>query len=340
MWPRRVVGERRGGSFPWKFGGQFVEVRAPINCKKMLLTFWKVKQQGRRSSNKKSSNTQQNQEQSTRNNNPETVRAVRRNGVPRRVPEEGWGLSRVGTRKVGGAEGWGAQNFAFFFFLLPPPCSFFFSLSGCLLVSFFLSPGVFSWNFGGVLVSWDLKCACFRPPGHPQHNRLVSRKVVSRRLGPEPGKSGAPKGGGPKISRFFILSCHYFHSFFLFRGSFRGIGGLKAGRVKPHFGRSGGGGSGGWSRESAQVMDTPTKILNTHRTDTTQHKGGSRTGLGQGGSLARWSMAQKTKHEQQIVPKSSPIGQGFQRTGLGKKRFQKWCGPNVVRKTQKTWKNK
>ena len=30
-------------------------------------------------------------------------------------------------------------------------------------MSFFLSLGVFSWNFGGVLVGRDLKCACFRP---------------------------------------------------------------------------------------------------------------------------------------------------------------------------------
>ena len=62
-------------------------------------------------------------------------------------------------------------------------------------------------------------------------------------------------------------------------------------------------------------------------------------------------MAQKTRHEQQIVPKSSPIGQGFLgsrtvRKGWGTKRFdqkkkvqgglgQKWYGPKVVRKTNK-----
>ena len=56
-------------------------------------------------------------------------------------------------------------------------------------------------------------------------------------------------------------------------------------------------------------------------------------------------MGQKTRHEQQIVPKSSPS------KGLGTKRFdikkgqeavwaksgvgQKWCGPKVVRKTKK-----
>ena len=61
-----------------------------------------------------------------------------------------------------------AQNFALFF---PSPTSIFifffslwgssrvfFSLSGCLLVSFFLSLGVFSLNFGGVMIGRDLKC--------------------------------------------------------------------------------------------------------------------------------------------------------------------------------------
>ena len=51
-------------------------------------------------------------------------------------------------------------------------------------------------------------------------------------------------------------------------------------------------------------------------------------GLGRGGSLAGRSMAQKTRHEQQSVPKSSPIGHGFLgsrmvRKGLGTKRFEK-----------------
>ena len=71
-----------------------------------------------------------------------------------------------GAPKGGGPEGWGArrvggQNFALFS-LSRHNFHFFFSLSGCLLVSFFLSLGVFSWNFGGVLVGRDLKCACFR----------------------------------------------------------------------------------------------------------------------------------------------------------------------------------
>ena len=60
---------------------------------------------------------------------------------------------RLGARKVGaeGQEGLGGSNFRAFFFLLPPAFSFFFSLA------------VFPWNFGGVLVGWDLACAFFRP---------------------------------------------------------------------------------------------------------------------------------------------------------------------------------
>ena len=104
---------------------------------------------------------------------------------------EGWGapdcggpnLEKVGPRRVGapdcggpnpekvgpqgwrpewwGAEGWGPKRwcprvgcpkFRAFFFLLP-----------LHFYSFFLSLGIFSWNFGGVLVGWDLKCGCFRP---------------------------------------------------------------------------------------------------------------------------------------------------------------------------------
>ena len=60
-----------------------------------------------------------------------------------------------------GPEGWGAQHFAFFFFPLPPLFSFFFflSLSGCLLVSFFLSLHSFFslWEFSrGILVVFEV----------------------------------------------------------------------------------------------------------------------------------------------------------------------------------------
>ena len=97
----------------------------------------------------------------------------------------------------------------------------------------------------------------------------------------------------------------------------------------------------GESGGSAQIVDAPTKILNTHRTDTPQHNttgDPAQGGLGQGGgslarrSLARRSMTPKSRHEQQILPKSSPIGQGFSRSrmalkGLGTKRFDQKKGP-------------
>ena len=132
----------------------------------------------------------------------------------------------------------------------------------------------------------------------------------------------------------------------------------------PAEGVESGEGSGGGSQESAQILDAPTKNLNTHRTDTPHHNATQhntpltltthRVVLGKGGSLAGKSMAQKTRHEQQIVPKTRFLVSRMVRIGLGTKRFdqkggqkavwansgvgQKWCGPNVVRKTKKTWK--
>ena len=82
---------------------------------------------------------------------------VRRVGV-RRVGAEGWGARKGGgpnrekgwgARRVGGPKGWGGPKFrVFFFFLLPLP--FLFSLSGDVLVSFLLSPGVFSCLFSSL----------------------------------------------------------------------------------------------------------------------------------------------------------------------------------------------
>ena len=58
-------------------------------------------------------------------------------------------------------------------------------------------------------------------------------------------------------------------------------------------------------------------------------------GLGQRGSLEGRSMAQKTRHEQQIVPKSNPIGPSFSgsrmvRKGLGTKRFDSKKEPEAA----------
>ena len=64
------------------------------------------------------------------------------------------------------------QNFALFSFSHLHFQSFLLSLGifSCLFFSlrvssrvFFTHSGVFSWNFGGVLVGRDLKCACSRP---------------------------------------------------------------------------------------------------------------------------------------------------------------------------------
>ena len=92
---------------------------------------------------------------------------------PRRVWPRSVGAPKGGgspdLEKLGPPEG-GGLKISRFFFLLPPPFSFFFSLSGCLLVSFFLSLGFFSWNFGGVLVGRDLQCL-FSPSGCPVEPR-------------------------------------------------------------------------------------------------------------------------------------------------------------------------
>ena len=113
--------------------------------------------------------------------------------------------------------------------------------------------------------------------------------------------------------------------------------------------------SGEGARRRAQILDAPTKILNTphrHNTTHTQHNAGilHRVVFGKGGSLAGRSMAQKSRHEQQSVPKSSPIAQGFLVSrmvlkGLGTKRFDQKKDQEAVwaksgQKNQKTWKNK
>ena len=82
----------------------------------------------------------------------QTVRAVRRRGVPRRVPEGGW------------PEG-GGPKISRFLFLLPPPFSFFFSLSlgifSCLFFSLRVSSRVFPPLSGGssrgiLVVFWSV----------------------------------------------------------------------------------------------------------------------------------------------------------------------------------------
>ena len=81
---------------------------------------------------------------------------------------EGWGV--FGARRRVGARRVGEPKISRFFFPSPTPIFMFFSLSGCLLVSFFLSLevfhsffllGVLSWNFGGVSVGRDPQMCTF-----------------------------------------------------------------------------------------------------------------------------------------------------------------------------------
>ena len=98
------------------------------------------------------------------NNNPETVRAVRRRGVPRRGPE-GWGpkISR-------------------FFLPLPP------------LFSFFLPfLGVVSWNFGGVIEGRDPQMCTFGLSGC----RVKPRRPGGGGLAEGGPAEGVESGRGP-----------------------------------------------------------------------------------------------------------------------------------------------
>ena len=208
---------------------------------------------------------------------------------------------------------------------------------------------------------------------------------------PKPRKSGAPKGGAPrggrpKISRFFFPLPPQF-SFFRSRDSprgetctFQGPGLQKhhqnstkrppreeermrrvAGRGEKktrNFGRSADGGPAEGSQGSAQILDAPTKILNTHSNDTPHNTTGdpAQGGLGQGGSLARRSMAQKKQDMgNKLSLRAAPLAKvffgfkdGSQRFGHKtvclKKEAKRRPGPKVVRpkkwseKTKKTWK--
>ena len=140
------------------------------------------------------------------------------------------------------------------------------------------------------------------------------------------------------------------------------------GKKERNFGRESGEGvsSGGGVRGSAQILDAFTKILNTHRTDTpqhntthhntthhnttqqrhtTQHNRGSRTVWSWAREVPRREVhGPKSRHEQQIVPKSSPIGQGFWCQGWFSKvwaqnGFKSGAGQMWSEKP-KNWKNK
>ena len=115
-------------------------------------------------------------------------------------------------------------------------------------------------------------------------------------------------------------------------------------------------------RERAQILDAPTKILNTHRTDTPQHNTTQhhttqrgiphRVVLGKGSPVERCWAAQggPWPNKQDMINKfrrAAPLAKVFwgqqkfgYKTVWSKKRAKrrsgsKWCGPKVVRKKLK-----
>ena len=139
-----------------------------------------------------------------------------------------------------------------------------------------------------------------------------------RNVGPRKVWGG---GGDCQKIRVFVPFSHNFHSFFLSWGSSRGIGGVRSHmcimefsgcRVKP----------GGFGREGVRRtgdcpnFDAPTKILNTHRTDTPQHD----TGLGQVICVMFWYFGQPIRcyileniHLDTGPPNSRRRSKGFSR---------------------------
>ena len=105
----------------------------------------------------------------------------------------------------------------------------------------------------------------------------------------------------------------------------------------PAEGESGEGGPAGGVRGAPKSWTHPRKFW-THTAPTrhtTQQQRGipHKSGLGQGWSLAGRSMAQRTRHEQQNVPKSSPNGQHFQGSRMVRNRIEK------IPKSKKNGKN-
>ena len=148
-----------------------------------------------------------------------------------------------------------------------------------------------------------LFCFCFRPPKKPELNTKPRTLHPISAGQPSAGQpsAGQPSAGPPKISRFCFPPPDTI--FFLLS--------LSWGSLSWNF---------GGVFESRNPEMCTFGLL------------GCRVN---GESGARRSMAHKTRHEQQIVPKSSPIGQGFP----GQRWFakvwahdqQKWSGPKVVR---------
>ena len=118
-----------------------------------------------------------------------------------------WGAEGVGTQtqkkcggqKGGSFEGWGAQTFALFF-LLPPPIFILFSISGDLLVSFFLSRGVRGLPHGNLTA----KTSTFEVPTEKNNQNSTRRPPVrgrKTREDPQREKKRMKMGVGRKKKR-------------------------------------------------------------------------------------------------------------------------------------------
>ena len=156
-----------------------------------------------------------------------------------------------------------------------------------------------------------------KPPHISGHRRFKHHQNSTKGPPSEEERKQIVAGEGKKSAKFWAVRWRAVRWKGVGRGVGRGVGG------------------------SAQILDAPTKILNTHpthtpqthhTTDTPQHNttqqhnnnGGSLTGWSWArGSGARRSMAQKTRHKQQIKVFWAKDGSH----GLIKK---KWYGPKVV----------
>ena len=153
--------------------------------------------------------------------------------------------------------------------------------------------------------------------------RVGPRRVGPRRVGP---RRVGPRRVGARNFALFSLSCHIFLSFFPLLGVILlNFGGVFEGR-DPRVCTFG---------VLVLLCEAPAAPKPPGRKLWRESEKKSEI-LGGPAEVGR-SKAQKTRHEQQIVPKSSPIGQGFLgsrmvRQGFGPKRFdqKKWSGPKVV----------
>ena len=256
-------------------------------------------------------------EEGSRGGSPKA--GVPKSGVPKGGEPNCW------APKGGGPEGW-EPKISCFSFPRPPLFSFFLPLLG-----------VVSWNFGGVIQGRDAQMCTFGVLGLSCEAPAAPKPLGFYTTAPRaPCTVGTDASNTTKILREEP------------QRETKSENG--SGRVKKKKSEILGGPAEGWreSRRRRSGGERPNfgrtleNFEHTPHRHTTQHNGGSRTGWSwERGFLAGRSVAQKTRHEQQIVPKSSPSGQGFLgsrmvRKGLGTKRFdqkkgaKRRSGPKVV----------